>query len=102
MTMMTRMISAATQLTLLLSAFGGYPVAFKASANFGGSPPSIVMGPIFVTNSLPGAAGTDVNDRPPLPRKALARAHAVCPDHGPREIWKMQTPAATSTGVPCW
>src|SRR6266446_1168423 len=41
MTMMTRMISAATQLTLLLSAFGGYPVAFKASANFGGSQPAI-------------------------------------------------------------
>src|SRR5947208_1505175 len=71
MTMMTRMISAATQLTLLLSAFGGYPVAFKASANFGGSQPSIVMVPIFVTISLPGTAGTDVNDRPTLPGKAL-------------------------------
>src|SRR5437667_10073305 len=102
MTMMTRMISAATQLTLLLSAFGGYPVAFNASTNFGGSQPSIVTVPIFVTTSLPGTAGTDVNDRPALPRKSLARSHAGCRDHGPRKIWKLQSRAATSIGVRCW
>src|SRR2546430_13667861 len=102
MTMMTRMISAATQLTLLLSAFGGYPVAFNASTNFGGSQPSIVTVPIFVTTSLPGTAGTDVNDRPALPRESLARSHAVCRDQGPMKIWKLQSLAATSIGVRCW
>src|SRR5438094_8900406 len=101
MTMMTRMISAATQLTLLLSAFGGYPVAFKASANFGGSQPSIVMVPIFVTTSLPGTAGTDVNDRPALPRKSLARSHAGRRDHGTRNTCKLQSLAVNAHGVRC-
>src|ERR1043166_5328263 len=102
MTMMTRMISAATQLTLLESAFGGYPVVFNASAYLAGSQPSIVTVPIFVTTSLPGTAGTDVNDSPALPRKSLARSHAVCRDHGPMKIWKLQSLAATSIGVRCW
>src|SRR5215813_9877609 len=102
MTMMIRMISAATQLTLLRSAFVGYPVAFNASANFGGSQPSIVLAPIFVTTSLPATPDTDVNDRPALPRKSLARSHAVCRDHGPMKIWKLQSLAATSIGVRCW
>src|SRR5215470_2628853 len=99
MTMMTRMISAATQLTLLVSAFGGYPVAFSASAYFAASQPSIVMLPIFVTSSLPAGAGTDVNDRPAFPRKSLARSQAVCRDHGPMKMWKLQSVAATLIGV---
>src|SRR5262249_61017899 len=99
MTMMTRMISAATQLTLLRSAFVGYPVAFNASANFGGAQPSIVLAPIFVTTSLPATPDTDVNDRPAFPRKALARSHAVCRAHAPMGIGKLQYPVATSYGV---
>src|SRR5215813_2074715 len=100
--MMTRMISAATQLTLLGSAFEGYPVAFRASAYLGPSQPSIVMLPIFVTTSLPAGAGTDVNDRPALPRKSFARSHAVWRDHGPMKMWKLQSVAATSIGTVCW
>src|SRR5215813_2896127 len=99
MTMMTRMISAATQFTLLRSAFGGYPVAFSASAYLAASQPSIVTLPIFVTTSLPAGDGTDANDRPALPRKSLARSHAVCRDHGPMKMWKLQSLAATSIGV---
>src|SRR2546426_11139747 len=102
MTIMLRIISAATQFALLVTAFGGEPVAFDASAYLAWSQPSVVVRPIFVTMSLPGRAATEVIDRPALPRKSLARSHAVCRDHGPMKMWKLQSVAATSIGVRCW
>src|SRR5919202_1843774 len=100
--MITRMSSAMTQLTLALSALGGYPVSFSAAVYFAGSQPSILVEPIVVTTSLPDSAGTDLKDSPAFPRKSFARSHAVCRDHGPMKIWKLQSLAATVMGVLFW
>src|SRR5690242_17246814 len=102
MTMMIRISSAITQLTFALSALGGYPVSFSAAAYLGWSQPSTLIAPIVVTTSLPASAGTDLNDRPALPRKPLARSRAACRDQGPMKMWKLQSVAATLIGVLFW
>jgi hypothetical protein len=52
-----------------------------------------------VTTSCPDSAGTEVKERPALPRKSFALSHAVWRDQGPMKMWKLQSLAATVIGV---
>src|SRR5262245_57271942 len=56
---------------------------------------------MVVTTSLPGSAGTDLNDKPCFVRKSLTRSHAENLLHGPTNRWNLQSAsfAGTTTGV---
>src|SRR5438105_15752399 len=55
--------------------------------------------PMVVTTDLPGSAGTDLNDRPCLVMKSLARSQSENLLHGPTKMWNWQSVAATVIGV---
>src|SRR3989454_9360409 len=96
--MMTRITSAITQFTLLLSALGGAPAAFSVAASFAWSQPSIFCSPIVVV-TLAAGPSTDLNDRPCLVRKSLTRSQSENLLHGPTKMWNSQSVAATVIGV---
>src|SRR5437660_8786664 len=102
MTMMMSRSSAITQLTLEGSALGGYPVEASAALYLASSQPRNSMFPKRVTTSLPGSAGTEVNDNPAFPRKSFALSQALSRDQGPMKMWKLQSLAATVMGVASW
>src|SRR5712664_1898741 len=100
--MMTRISSAMTQFTLVLSAFGGAPAALRVSVSFFWSQPSIFAAPMVVVTVLP-SAGTDLNDRPCLVRKSFTRSQSENLLHGPTKMWNLQSAglAATVIGFFC-
>src|SRR5258706_1815411 len=97
--MITSMSSVINQLTCALSAEGGKPAAFNASAYLGCSQPSICTSPILTDTALPSMAGTDLNEMPCLVRKSFALSQSLKRDHGPTNIWKLQSVAETVIGV---
>src|SRR6266850_632980 len=100
--MMTRISSAITQFTLLLSALAGAPLAFSVAASFAWSQPSTLAAPMVVVTVLP-SAGTDLNDRPCLVRKSFTRSQSENLLHGPTKMWNLQSAglAATVIGFFC-
>src|SRR6266496_2760421 len=102
MTMMNSSSSVITQFTWAGFAFAGYPVDASAALYFASSQPLISWLPMRVTTSAPSIAGRDANEMPALPRKSFALSHADWRDHGPMKMWKLQSLAATDTGVLSW
>src|SRR2546427_4236285 len=102
MTMITRISSAMTQFTLLLSALAGAPVCFSAALSFFWSQPSIFTVPTVVLTVLP-PAGTDLNDRPCLVRKSFTLSQSENLLHGPTKMWNWHSAglAATVIGFFC-
>src|SRR2546425_6285797 len=98
--MMNRISSAMNQFTLLLSAVGGAPAAFRVAASFAWSQPSTFCSPIVVV-TLPASALTDLNESPCLVRKSLTRSQSENLLHGPTNRWNWQSAgfAATVIGV---
>src|SRR5262249_30919497 len=97
MTMITSSTSVITQFTLLLSAVGGAPAAFRVSASAFWSQPSTVLSPIVVT-TLP-VAGIEVNDRPCFVRKAWTRSKSENLLKGPTKRWKLHSLGLAATVI---
>src|SRR2546426_7251786 len=102
MTMITRINSAMTQFTLLLSALAGAPACFSAAVSFFWSQPSILVVPMVVVTVLP-SAGTDLNDNPCFVRKSFTRSQSENLLHGPTKRWNWHSAglAATVIGFFC-
>src|SRR2546428_12430125 len=90
MTMITRINSAMTQFTLLLSALAGAPACFSAAVSFFWSQPSILVVPMVVVTVLP-SAGTDLNDNPCFVGKSFTPSQSENLLHGPTKMWKWQS-----------
>src|SRR5262245_45298515 len=88
--MITRMTSAITQFTLLLSAEGGAPAALRVAASLAWSQPSTFWSPIDVTTA-PSGLSTDLNVRPCLVRESLTRSQSENLLHGPTRRWNWQS-----------
>src|SRR4029077_4847075 len=97
--MITRISSAITQFTLLLSAVSGAPALFSAAASFAWSQPSTFAPPMLVTTSLPGSAGIDLNDRPCLVRESVTRFQFENLLHGPTKMWNLQSASLAETEI---
>src|SRR5437879_12687062 len=95
--MMTRISSAITQFTLLLSALGGAPAAFRVAASFAWSQPSTLLVPIDVVTVLP-SAGTDLNDNPCFVRKSFTRSQSENLLHGPTKMWNWHSAGLAEIG----
>src|SRR5215475_11693452 len=99
--MMTRITSAITQLTRLLSGVGWWPACFSAAASTFGSEPSIFAAlapsPICVTTALPGAPAVDLKDSPCLVRKSLVLSQSENLLHGPTKRWNWQVAGSAVT-----
>src|SRR5438874_275299 len=96
--MMTRITSAITQFTLLLSAVGGAPADFRVAASFAWSQPSTFCSPIEVV-TLPAGPVTDLNDKPCLVRKSLTRSQSENLLQGPTKIWNWQSASLAATVI---
>src|SRR5690242_19898642 len=98
--MMKRMRSAIGQLMAFLSAAVVYFRSASAFFTFASFHPFTSVGPIFITTLSFASAGSvvDVNDRPDLVRKSLARSQSVKFDQGPTKMWKLQSFACTVIG----
>src|SRR3954466_4392529 len=96
--MITRITSAMTQFTLLLSAVGGAPAAFSVPASLGWSQPSTFSVPMVVV-TLPAGPSTDLNERPCLVRKSFTRSQSENLLHGPTNMWNLQSTSLAATVI---
>src|SRR5258706_8526267 len=97
--MMKRMRIVIGQLMALLSAAVGYLRSASAFFTLASFHPFTSVGPIFMITLSFASAGrsVDVNDRPDLVRKSLARSQSVKFDQGPTKMWKLHSFACTDT-----
>src|ERR1700687_5274683 len=100
MTMITRINSAMTQLTLAGSADLGAPDAANAAVHFGPSNPSTLV-ELIVRSTLSPAPGASIvlNDNPSLLTKSLARSQFENFDQGPTKSWKWQVAGSAETEI---
>src|SRR5258706_15592579 len=95
--MMKRMRIVIGQLMALLSAAVGYLRSASAFFTLASFQPGTSVGPIFMTTLSFASAGrsVDVNERPDLVRKSLARSQSLKFVVGRTKMWKLQSFAWT-------
>ena len=66
---------------------------------FWSQPSSLLIADLRRRVARPGAASTDLKDRPCLVRKSLALSQSVNLLHGPTKMWKLQIAGSAATVI---